>query len=613
MPLLQVKKDGKELRRFSFTGDIITVGRESLDAYGGPDLPLRDASRRISRYHAVIVKDKQGHYFIRDLASANGTFVNGSLVYGRRLLESDRIAIGDFELRYSESGHATSDLSQAIRILTKAPTTRGKTEKTALEDMPTEQADDISDGFRQILHDILQRLRLLPDDDNLYDEILTCVASAVDARRGVIAAVEDSVTVMPRSIYGIDIDHGEQLGMSAEYIHQVISDENTIAGFFAGTAILCARVTLADYRKGIIYLECDRGRCFTDEHRIFLDLLCRRLPETIHKHSRGYEEIATGADEYFDWSVAMVAKSPEMKSIVAEIDQCIDATSNVLLRGATGTGKEITARTIHARSGRAEGPFIPVELSNLEKGMVSSVLFGWKKGSYTGADKSGEGAFRKADGGTIYLDEIGDINHEIQIKLRRAVEEKQIFPVGSASAEHVDVKVIAATNVDLDRAVEKGEFRNDLFLRFGRQISLPSLKDRRADIPILTYFFIDQTKAKLRAVSHGAMRMLVEYDWPGNIRELREVVKELATRDKEIIFSFDLPERIRLAGPDEEEDRMSTVQETERREIIRVLNMVNWNKTRAYEILGYGSKQTLYNKIEKYNIKPPSRNLPEDD
>lgn len=613
MPLLRVKKRGKELRRFSFTGDIITIGRDSLDEWGGPDLPLRDTSRRVSRYHAVVVKDRRGYYFVRDLASANGTFVNGRLVYGRRLHDSDVVGIGDFELCYSESEQVTADLSQAVRVMLTAPAERGRSEKTALEDVSSEQSDRMSDRSRHTMHDILQRLRLLPDDENIFDELLTCAASAVDARRGVIAGVNEPFALTPEAIYGIDIDHGEQLGVAAEYIHQVLSDGNAVVAFFAGTAILCSPVSLAPDRKGIIYLECERGQCFSEEDRVFLDLLCRRLPRTLHRFSNAGGERESGADERFRWEAEMVAKSPEMKEIIAEIDRCTDIASNVLLRGPTGTGKEITARSIHARSARSAGPFVAVELSNLDKGMVSSVLFGWKKGSYTGADHSAEGAFHKADGGTIYLDEIGDISHEVQMKLRRAVEEKQISPVGSSSVEDVDVKVIAATNVDLDRAVETGEFRRDLLLRFGRQIELPPLKERRADIPILTYFFIDQMETKLQAVSHGAMRLLIDYDWPGNIRELREVLKELAARNKEIIFNFDLPERMRQPGSAEGEGSVSTVEDMERREIIRVLRTVNWNKTRAYRILGYGSKQTLYNKIKKYHITPPSRHRSDDD
>lgn len=612
MPLLQVRRRGKEIRRFPFHGNIVTVGRDSLNGRGGPDLALPDTSRRVSRFHAVIARDKRGFYFIRDLASANGTFVNGRLVYGKRLQESDRIGIGDYELRYSEREQATADLSQAVRIVMLAPPGREKSEKTALADIPPENLERISEGFQQILHDILQRLRLLPDDGNLYDELLTCLASAVDARRGVIAAVEIPFAVVPEAIFGVDVERGEQLGVAGEYVRQVLSDGNALVASFAGTAVLCSTIRLDSGRRGIIYLECDQSRCFTEENRIFLDVICRRLPEFLREQSQSGEKGADGA-EWFDWDADMVVKSPEMREIDAEIDRCTDIDSNILLRGPTGTGKEITARTIHARSARAAGPFVPVELSNLEKEMVSSVLFGWTKGSYTGADRSSEGAFQRARGGTIYLDEIGDISHDIQIKLRRAVEEKEVFPVGSASAEHVDVKVIAATNVDLDRAVGDGAFRDDLLLRFGRQIELPPLRNRRVDIPILTYFFIDQMQARLRAVSHGAMRMLLDYDWPGNVRELRELIKELAGRGKEIIFSFDLPERVRPAGSDANELGVSTVQETERREIIKVLSMVNWNKTRASEILGYGSKQTLYNKIKKYNITPPSQNFLESD
>jgi two-component system response regulator HydG len=248
---------------------------------------------------------------------------------------------------------------------------------------------------------------------------------------------------------------------------------------------------------------------------------------------------------------------------------------------------------------------VAVELSNLEREMVSSTLFGWVKGAFTGADREGQGAFERAAGGTIFLDEIGDINHEVQIKLRRAVEEKEICPVGSPSPITVDVKVIAATNIDLDSAVERSLFRHDLLQRFGKRITLPPLRERKADIPLLVYFFIDKCDAPIRAVSHGAMRALMKYTWPGNIRELREVIRDLAVRQKEVIFSFDLPEQVRRAPDEARGDGADTMEETEKREIIRILNMTGWNKTRAAEILGYGSKQTLYNKLKKYDIDDP--------
>jgi len=605
MPLLVVRKQGKELRRFSFQGDIITIGRDPNDASGNTDLSLQDISRMVSRYHAAIIRDRRGFYFVRDLGSANGTFVNGRLVYGKHLCEADRIGIGDFDLLFSERQQAPPDLSQAIRVIASAPPHQVGTDRTILGDLADDAADHLPEESRQILHDIVHRLRSLPDETAIHDELLSYAAPTLGARCGLVAAIEQPFAVVPKAIYGIDLEHGEQMSISAEFIRRVMAGSGAMAEFFAGVAVICVPLPIDAEREGVIYLECDRGGSFTEADRVFLELLCNRIRNTIAQRTTGVAPSAADEAERFEWGVEIVAKSPEMKQVAAEIDLCADIASNVLVCGETGTGKEISARVIHARSARASGPFVPVELSNLEKEMVSSVLFGWVKGSFTGADRSAEGAFEKANGGTIYLDEIGDISHDVQIKLRRVVEEKELSPVGSASSQFVDVKVIAATNVDLERAIAEKKFRDDLLQRFGKRIMLPPLKGRQVDIPLLVCLFIDQAKSPLKAISHGAMRLLQKYDWPGNVRELRELIRDLAARNKEIIFGFDLPERMQSGGPSDDRTGLTTMQETEKQEIIKVLRMTNGNKSRAWKILGYGSKQTLYNKIKKYQIESP--------
>ncbi len=605
MPLLLIKRQEKEIRRFSFHGDIITVGRESQVSFENPDLALRDTSRKVSRYHTAIIRDRHESYFIRDLASANGTFLNGRLTCGRHLKEGDRINIGDFTLLYSEQEDPLIDLSNAVRLVSTAQPARDISRKTILEDIHEDVSDHLPEGIRQTMHDILHRLRSLPTTSSFHEEVLDCVIPAVHAVRGFIASVEEPFAIMPMAVYGVDVENGEQISVSAEYIQQAVSGGAAVMTFFAGIPILCCPLRLGDGREGVIYLECDRGASFGDEDKTLIELLCSRLPGVIREISKTDDSVPPPVAERFDWSIEMIAKSPEMREVVSEIAASAGIASNVLLRGETGTGKEVTARMIHARSARSDGPFIPVELSNLEREMVSSTLFGWVRGAFTGADRDVQGAFKKAAGGSIFLDEIGDISHEVQIKLRRAVEEKEIYPVGSSSPTDVDVKVIAATNVDLDRAVERGVFREDLLQRFGKRITLPPLRERKTDIALLVYFFIDKCDGPFRAVSHGAMRSMMKYSWPGNIRELREVVRELAGKQKETVFSFDLPDRIRQAAEDEGRDGVSTMEETEKREIVRVLNMTAWNKTRTAQILGYGSKQTLYNKLKKYNIVDP--------
>jgi DNA-binding NtrC family response regulator len=605
MPLLIVKKKTKEIRRFFFYGDIITIGRDSFVGSDGPDLTLIDPSRKVSRHHAAIIREKRGGYFIRDLGSANGTFVDGTMVYDMRLRENNRITIGNFDLVYSKFEKAATDLSQAIRVVKAVPMDREGSRKTELENLPEVSNGRLSEVAQQTLHDIVNRLITIADFARFNNELLNCAVAAVQARRGVIAGIETPFSVVPEAIHGLDLDNGEQMNVSREYLEQAVSKGETVGAFFAGTAILCSSLDFSPGRKGIIYLECDRGGNFTEENKILIELLCRQIENHCPPQISETVGKGDGPELRNEWAVDMVAKSPEMRKVVEEINACTEAASNVLLQAETGAGKEITARTIHNRSPQADGPFVVVELSNLEREMVSSTLFGWVKGGFTGADRDARGAFEEAGGGTIFLDEIGDVSSEVQVKLRRAVEEKEIFPVGLASAVKVNVKVIAATNADLDKAVLENKFRADLIQRFGKRITIPPLRERKADIPLLVYFFIDKLKSNLRAISHGAMRLLVKYEWPGNVRELRELVTELATKNKEFIFSFDLPDYIQQNGASAGDNNMKTMQETERQEIIRVLNMAGWNKTQAARILGFRSKQTLYNKIKKFNITDP--------
>jgi len=605
MPLLIVKERGKELRRFSFKGDIITIGRDHNDSSGGTDLTLRDMTRKVSRYHAAIIRDRRGFYFIRDLSSANGTLVNDRLVFGKRLYEGDRIGIGDFDILFYERRQMPPDLSQAIRITTSAPPHDIGSDRTILDEAVDDAVERLPEARRQILHDIVHRLRSMPDKGIFHEELLCYAAPALNARRGMLAVVEMPFTVLPKAVYGIDIDHGEQMTLSGDFLQRATVGSVAQSEFFAGIAVICCPLQFDSDRRGFIYLEGRRGANFSEEDRAFLELLCNQAGRYVVDSSSEETVIEMEEVERFEWETFMVAKSPEMKQVTAEIDICADIASNVMICGETGTGKEISARSIHARSARSSGPFVPVELSNLEREMVSSVLFGWKKGSFTGADRDSEGAFEKANGGTIYLDEIGDINHDVQIKLRRVVEEKELTPVGSVTPRVVDVKVIAATNIDMDRALAEKKFRDDLLQRFGKRLILPPLKGRQVDIPLLVCFFIDQANSPLKALSHGAMRLLQKYPWPGNVRELRELIRDLAGRNKEIIFGFDLPEEIQSSGTEDRQAGLMTMQETEKQEIIKVLRMTGWNKAKAWKILGYGSKQTLYNKITKYQIENP--------
>ena len=607
MPQLIVRRSGKLIRRFPFKNDIVTIGRENPESADNPDLALEDKSRRVSRYHAAIVRDREEKYFIRDLASANGTLVNGHLVHGCYLNESDRISLGGFELQFSELMQLPADLSQAIRVVSSASGMPGGGRKTCLDAFPENYHGDLRENMRETLHDIILRLQSMTSGAGLYEEFLHCIIPAVAARRGMVARARSAESLVPLALSGIDMENGEQMAVSAEYIDLALTEGKTVGAFFAGKAIICRTLNTMAGTHELVYLEKERGGSFNEDEEHFFDLLSAEVGKVREKLKFDDNENRVDPAQRFHWKTEMVTNSDKMRSIENEINAASDIDSNVLLRGETGTGKEITARVIHNRSARSRYPFVAVELSNLEKEMVSGTLLGWVKGAYTGAESDNKGAFQTADGGSVFLDEIGDVGLDVQVKLRRAVEEKEIYPVGSAEAVKVDVKVLAATNIDLDRAVSEGAFRGDLLQRFGKSIHLPPLRERKSDIPLLVCFFIDKQKPPLRAVSHGAMRLLTRYHWPGNIRELRELIKELATRNKEYIFSFDLPKRFFPSDSERKSDKSTTLAESEKQEIIRVLNQVGWNKSQAARMLGFGSKQTLYNKIKKYNIIGPGQ------
>jgi DNA-binding NtrC family response regulator len=252
----------------------------------------------------------------------------------------------------------------------------------------------------------------------------------------------------------------------------------------------------------------------------------------------------------YDFS-SIIGESPEIKSIIEEVSKIADTRSNVLLLGETGTGKELFARVIHHNSSRRDKPFIPINCSVIPENLLESELFGHQKGAFTGAVSSKKGLFEEADGGTIFLDEIGDITPHLQIKLLRVLEDQLIRPIGSTKSLQVDVRFISATNKDLESTVKEACFREDLFYRINTiTLNIPPLRKRKDDIPLLLKTFLEKCSRELQknvdGVSDDALSRMVQYRWPGNVRELLNVIERaiLITESDQIEMS-DLPESIR--------------------------------------------------------------------
>jgi two-component system response regulator HydG len=281
----------------------------------------------------------------------------------------------------------------------------------------------------------------------------------------------------------------------------------------------------------------------------------------------------------------------------------------VLILGDSGTGKELVARSIHFSGVRKDRTFVPVDCSSLVPTLIESELFGYVKGAFTGALHGKQGLLEAAHGGTLFLDEIGDMPVDLQAKLLRALQEHEVKPVGSTERRHIDVRIIAATNRDLELAIKTGAFRQDLYFRLNVvQIKLPALRERKSDIPLLVTAFLEKfSDPQLPAwsISEDAMRRLIAYDWPGNVRELENAIERgVALGNGPIVDVADLPPNLQYPATERvpESDELLPLEELERRAILRTLRQTSGDKLAAARILGIG-KTTLYRKLKQYHME----------
>ncbi len=306
----------------------------------------------------------------------------------------------------------------------------------------------------------------------------------------------------------------------------------------------------------------------------------------------------------------IVGTSAKIEDVMRMISRLKETRTPVLITGESGTGKELAARAIHFRGPLAQMPFVAVDCGSLVPTLMESELFGHEKGSFTGALKSKAGLFHAANGGTIFLDEIGELPLELQAKLLRVLQEKEVRPVGSNVKIPVNVRVIAATNRDLESSYRAGTFRKDLYFRLNVvTVHLPSLRERRSDIPQLVHCFLDRYAPDENIqVTPEAMKSFLQYDWPGNVRELENcIARAVALGDHHTIDAGDLPATIRAAqdpsgaGPDAAALSTTALADLERMTILRVFEQAGGDKALAGRMLGI-SRATLYRKLKQYNI-----------
>ncbi len=314
-------------------------------------------------------------------------------------------------------------------------------------------------------------------------------------------------------------------------------------------------------------------------------------------------------DSSFDRFIGTSDSIVNLKKLAERIAQ---SDSTVLVRGESGTGKELVARAIHHHSPRRNGPFVSINCAALPETLLESELFGYKKGAFTGAIKDKEGLFQVADGGTFFLDEVGSTSLSIQVKLLRVLEEKKMTPVGGTKEDEVDVRLIAATNADLEEDVKQGRFRTDLFYRLNViPIVIPPLRERREDIRILVDHFVNKFCSKVnmppKTISEEAMEILIRYPWPGNVRELENTIERAVLLNRSGALGMnDIPEKLIKAEPlpmvSEEDPKTPTLESIEKAYIHFVMSQNAGKKAKAAKILGIDTS-TLYRKLVKYNLK----------
>jgi two-component system response regulator HydG len=338
--------------------------------------------------------------------------------------------------------------------------------------------------------------------------------------------------------------------------------------------------------------------------------------ERAHQHHRLKSEVKRlrAAVGQAGWGDDIVGTSAPMSELRSMLERVSGSDATVLITGETGTGKEVAARALHQRGKRRAGPFVAINCSALPEALLESELFGHVKGAFTDARSGRTGLFVEAHRGTLFLDEIGDMPVGVQVKLLRAIEERRVRPVGGDLEIPFDARIIAATNRDLEQAVQEGGFREDLFYRLNVvHIALPALRSRGSDILLLGQHFLTQFAAQANpgvlGISKTAAEKLLAYTWPGNVRELRNAIERAVALTRfDHISAEDLPERIKtfetrhvlVAGDDLEE--LVSLEEVEKRYILKVLQAAGGNKSLAAKQLGVG-RRTLYRKLGEYGVE----------
>lgn len=540
---------------FALNEESLIIGRETAAS-----LCLADAS--VSRRHSKIEKNETG-FVITDLESLNGTFVNDVPVRSRLLEHGDRVRIGDSQFLFlMHEGDATSKSSD-VR-LDEAHVVSGSTVQIRFDDAIYQMTRDLS-----ALMKISTAINSIRGLDNLLERLLDLLFEVVPAERGAILLTDES-SFETSLVFGLDRVYGkdEAVNVSRTIVQQVLRDGVALLANDAPSetalvsdsliaarthSVMCVPLILFDRKLGVIYLDSTVTRDHFNRDHLQLVTAIAGIAAVAIENARQFEWLETENERLLaDVNIEhnMVGESAAMQRVYHFISKVAPTDATILIGGESGTGKELAARALHRNSKRAQKPFMAVNCAALNESLLESELFGHEKGSFTGAFAQKKGRLEIADGGTVFLDEVGELTPPLQVKLLRVLQEREFERVGGTVTINVDLRLIAATNKNLEEAIEVGQFRQDLYYRLNVvSLEMPALRERREDIMLLANYFADKYGArcnrKLKGFSTEARDYLTAYDWPGNVRELENTIERaVVLGTTELIMAEDLPEAL---------------------------------------------------------------------
>ncbi len=606
MPRLKIVKGGDAGKSIDLPRELV-VGRDN-----GNDLKLQDAT--CSRHHARIAT-LDGRAVLTDLGSNNGTFVNGQKVREQLLQDGDQILIGRTLIAFEAGASTDRAMTVCVRDL-DAASVEVRTSVAA-------EAPEPDPGLHlKRLYEIARLAGSTLDARALLEGLAAALLEALEADTAVGLLEDGSEPVVRR--------RGERAGqvvVSRAILERARANREALlvscvpqdAGLKGRRSlveegvrsVVCAPITRGGRPLGVLYADARRpGREFGPGD---LELLraAAQLAASSLDNARAYERArdrAADLEASGGGARRVIAADPKMIEVLALVDRVAAADSTVLLLGESGTGKEVLARAIHERSARPGGPFVALNCAAIVETLLESELFGYEKGAFTGAHRARPGKFEAAEGGTLFLDEIGELSPGFQAKLLRVLEDRTFFRVGGTVPIRVDVRVVAATNRDLQKAIRDSAFREDLYYRLAVvTIVIPPLRERRDDLPLLAHHFLEsvrrRTKKSVRAISQEALEALARYPWPGNVRELENVIERaVILADGDTLEEKALPAEIREPRAAQPEETPIRLEDAEKGCIRRALEKTGGKKGEASKLLGI-SWPTLNKKIREYGLQ----------